>query len=195
MSGFIYSLYLLDISIELADILRKPFTSVPPRANLKEVLLLPLERKIPLLPPKYDKLKDKLELTEVQMSLLFTRSEKGSADLIWDKCLSRIIYPQAVGQTEQSFISCWNDSIRATLKFFLPEIDCDRNTSCNSSTLTNRPDLVALYNSKCLFRGEEKGPNDSDDPRQELVDKLNGWDYEGEMLFLVVCCCNILVVL
>ena len=35
-----------------------------------------------------------------------------------------------------------------------------------------RPDFAFLLQENCPFRGEEKGPDNPDDPRVELVDKL-----------------------
>ncbi|CAG8671964.1 9307_t:CDS:2, partial [Paraglomus brasilianum] len=52
----------------------------------------------------------------------------------------------------------------------------NRNTSLHTSTRRYRPDLSYLALDACLARGEEKGPDNDDDPGEELVSKLT-WTY------------------
>jgi hypothetical protein len=40
-----------------------------------------------------------------------------------------------------------------------------------------RPDFALLVQNVCVFRGVEKGPENREDPRAELVDKLS-WVYK-----------------
>jgi hypothetical protein len=85
--------------------------------------------------------------------------------------------PDAHG-TEDSFHSFWDAMIRHIIDAILG-IDCVsiRNSNKQTSTHILRPDFGAIIRTLCLFRGEEKSPSSSDDPRKELVDKLKDWVY------------------
>ena len=79
--------------------------------------------------------------------------------------------------TEDSFHSIWHDNIGKTLGLVLLG-EAIRNSNHHTSTALKRPNYGFLLNGKkCLFRGEEKAPGSSEDPRVELLDKLV-WTYD-----------------
>lgn len=52
-----------------------------------------------------------------------------------------------------------------------------RDSSHYIATGSLYPDYGFLINQFCVFRGEEKGPENFTDPRKELMDKLQ-WAYD-----------------
>ncbi|EFJ13530.1 hypothetical protein SELMODRAFT_424394 [Selaginella moellendorffii] len=92
-----------------------------------------------------------------------------------------VIKPPEVGTTEFSYIPFWNMLIHESIKGYLQtsvSLTFDRNTNCETRTLSQLPDYVgyvgALYS---LFRGEEKAVRGPGNPKQELMDKLV-WVYK-----------------
>ena len=95
--------------------------------------------------------------------------------------------PSPLG-TEDSFHCFWDILIRNVVAAIVPvdKLDQNRKSSVNASTLQRRPDLVVLIENLCLFRGKEKGPlNKNEDPKSELMDKLDGWVYHPLHIYLV----------
>jgi hypothetical protein len=66
----------------------------------------------------------------------------------------------------------WDDHIRKILGLLLPNGLGIRSSSLPTSIQKLRPDFDFLLRNVCLFRGEEKSPTNSDDPKAELSDKL-----------------------
>lgn len=82
------------------------------------------------------------------------------------------------GHTEQSFIYFRDALISQTLVYVLGNVgDYTRNSNHNTSTGRQRPDYSFCIKGHCVFRGEEKAPYSTEDPRSELVKKLN-WSYD-----------------
>jgi hypothetical protein len=79
--------------------------------------------------------------------------------------------------TENAFISFWDKNVRDVLEALLPGGTAIRNSNHHTSTLANRPDFGFIYNQICPFRGEEKSPTNTDDPKAELSQKLT-WVYD-----------------
>jgi hypothetical protein len=79
--------------------------------------------------------------------------------------------------TEDSFIHFWDKNVRDILELILPQGRSTRNSSQHTATGSLRPDYAFLLNKLCPFRGEEKAPQNDDDPKKELADKL-AWAYE-----------------
>ena len=85
--------------------------------------------------------------------------------------------------------SFWDDNIRKLLEHLIPEGKTIRNGNQHTEKRKLRPDFGFLLKKICPFRGEEKGPDNSEDPKAELADKLN-WVYDsapymlGEQLVL-----------
>lgn len=88
--------------------------------------------------------------------------------------------PIPTADTEDSFHHFWDTMIEEPLRFFYdgPWL-AERNKSGEGSSSGTRPDKVARFgfNSCALWRGEEKGPITSGDPKMELISKLV-WSYK-----------------
>lgn len=78
--------------------------------------------------------------------------------------------------TEDAFHSFWDQNIRQVLELLVPLGTSIRNSSKHTITRALRPDYAFLLNNMCPFRGEEKPPGSTDDPKAELADKLV-WSY------------------
>ena len=87
--------------------------------------------------------------------------------------------------TEYSYVYFWDSNIRAILERLLPAAKILRNSSHHTSTANLRPDLALLLEALCVLRGEEK-PDDTDDPKGELRDKLL-WVYDDAPYLLGEC--------
>ena len=81
------------------------------------------------------------------------------------------------GGTERAFIHFWDDNIRGVVELLLPTGRSMRNSSEHTATMRCRPDYAFLVNNFCPFRGEERSPESTADPKQELADKL-AWAYD-----------------
>ncbi|KAF8572904.1 hypothetical protein K439DRAFT_1643341 [Ramaria rubella] len=62
-----------------------------------------------------------------------------------------------------------------------------RNSNKHAETKKMRPDFGFLVQNVCVFRGEEKGPENPEDPRAELADKLM-WVYNPAEYMLGYYC-------
>jgi hypothetical protein len=82
--------------------------------------------------------------------------------------------PLNVAGTKNSFIHLWDTNIRCIIETLELSGSNNRNTSQHTET---RPDFFFILSEKCPFRGEEKGPENSEDPKDELRVKLV-WAYD-----------------
>ncbi|KAF8508186.1 hypothetical protein BU17DRAFT_56879 [Hysterangium stoloniferum] len=78
--------------------------------------------------------------------------------------------------TEDSFHSFWDKNVRDVLELIIPNGRSTRNSSLHTATGSLRPDYAFLLNKLCPFRGEEKAPGSTDNPKAELAKKLT-WAY------------------
>ena len=106
---------------------------------------------------------------ENDINTLFTI---GVSDTKFTPFTSAVLYSPPSGGTEDSFISFWDDNIRKIVELLVPSGRSIRNSNRYTETKKLRPDLGFLLDTACPFRGEEKGPEDTTDPKAELVDKL-----------------------
>ena len=95
------------------------------------------------------------------------------------------MFPPMRGETEDSWHVFWDSVITVPLHKFCPSLNFSRNSNQGSSTSTKRPDLVCTIDGIAVFRSEEKGPNATSDPAEELVDKLE-WTYTGSKNTIVL---------
>jgi len=109
------------------------------------------------------------------LSQFFVTSDKASFRT-WAECIQPIAKPPVIGTTEDSFHAFWDALIVNPFRVGYPQGVYNRNTSLHTSTRRYRPDLSYLVLDACLARGEEKGPDNDDDPGEELVSKLT-WTY------------------
>ncbi|CAG8724111.1 11588_t:CDS:2, partial [Funneliformis mosseae] len=95
---------------------------------------------------------------------------------VWDQCIVDIARPPVTGTTEDSYHAFWDALIIKPMLIGCPEAVYNRNTSKYKSTGLCRPDTSCLISGACLVRGEEKGPENSEDPAKELTSKMK-WTY------------------
>jgi len=74
--------------------------------------------------------------------------------------------------TEEFFRGFWDSNIKDVVSLFLQEGSSIRNSNFNTQIRNMRPDFGLLVQDVCVFRGEEKGPGNPEDPKAELADKL-----------------------
>ncbi|TFK17847.1 hypothetical protein FA15DRAFT_300792 [Coprinopsis marcescibilis] len=80
--------------------------------------------------------------------------------------------------SESNFISAWDRNIRFIVERCVPYGTSFRNSNSHTATRDLRPDYGFLIRKTCPFRGEEKGPENTADPREELSEKLI-WMYKS----------------
>ncbi|KAF8513568.1 hypothetical protein BU17DRAFT_95259 [Hysterangium stoloniferum] len=105
--------------------------------------------------------------------------------------------PSATG-TKDFVRGFWDKNIKDVIELVLQQGQSIRNSNHNMETKNMCPDFGLLVQNVCVFRGVEKGPGNSEDPRAELVDKLTwvyspaeyllGYYYCGFTLMLVAIC-------
>ncbi|XP_002976437.2 uncharacterized protein LOC9648867 [Selaginella moellendorffii] len=151
--------------------------AVPDLALLKEFLVSkPAGLCFPLSPARYATLKSH------DLAGMFGKGTPNSYCVDLENLLAlSVIKPPGVGITEFSYIPFWNMLIHEAIKGYLQTsvpFTFDRNTNCETQTLSQLPDYVgyvgALYS---LFRGEEKVVRGPGNPKKELMNKLV-WVYK-----------------
>ena len=155
-------------------------TTLPTLAELAEVVDRPLsdDEKIPVPADRLEELvSPSFETRDICTSddvrLVFCA---GHGNNILDTLFFTAVQTPPSGGTENSFISFWDRNIRDILEFLVPEGKSTRNSSMNTATRSLRPDYAFLLNKLCQFRGEEKAPESTEDPKEELATKL-AWVY------------------
>jgi len=94
-----------------------------------------------------------------------------------NKFFSAVAEAPPTGGTEDSFHYFWDNNVRAVLQLLFPNGRSTRNSNLHTATRLLRPDYAFILNKLCPFRGEEKAPESTGDPKKELADKL-AWAYE-----------------
>ncbi|GJJ14384.1 hypothetical protein Clacol_008648 [Clathrus columnatus] len=79
--------------------------------------------------------------------------------------------------TKDSYHGFWDRNINDIIAAILPDGKMQRNSNRDTATKGLRPDYAFLLNRFCLFRGEEKAPNSTGNPKAELAEKLH-WVYD-----------------
>jgi hypothetical protein len=122
--------------------------------------------------------------TQSDVELLF---RLGAGNIMCDKIAAAIVEgsPPMDG-TEDSFHSFWDRNIREILEIILPRGRSIRNSNLNAETGVLRPDYAFLLKRLALFRGEEKSPNNRNNPKTELSAKLM-WAYRPAPYILGEC--------
>lgn len=93
------------------------------------------------------------------------------------KIFNIVSTPPPPDGTESSFHYFWDANIRNVLELLIPTGRSIRDSNENTETGRLRPDFGFLVNGLCTFRGEEKAPGNTENPKQELGNKLN-WVYD-----------------
>lgn len=110
---------------------------------------------------------------------IFVAHDEISCEELYESLIATLFKPPTYNTTEDSFHGFWDAIIKKPLELFHPEIEFDRNTSKGASTGNCRPDFIARLEGIAIFRGEEKGAENSiENPEMELVSKLD-WKYDG----------------
>ena len=167
--------------------------SQPVCAETVETLLIHLQRplveeeKIPIGQEDFDDLCPHLPfeysgnaLSAEQVSTLFRVSDDERASDAYLLCQYAIKISES-GGTKRFYHAMYDVNISRVLKFILSratDTKSIRYRNENTSTDLKRPDYGLLLYGHCILRGEEKGDDESGDPRRDLVDKLVRWTYK-----------------
>lgn len=163
--------------------------AVPDVVTLLGHIQTPLQEdeKVPISQEDFDYLVQKFELTAHNISLkaenvskLFRVSDDEEARPIVTRFMYNLdlITWQYLSETEESFIYSWDVNISSIIRTILLDGTSIRNGNHNPNTALKRPDYGFLINHHCLFRGEERGPNSTENPEIELVAKLGDFSYQ-----------------
>jgi len=163
-----------DLYISTRDMLKMIPNFLIHRENLLAYLQRPFLKAIEIHPINYNRYFQP-ELSTNFLEPFFTSSFNASMR-VWNEFLVNISNPPSTGTTEDSFHAFWDALIVKPLIIGCPNGIYNRNTSRHITTGLFRPDTSYLLNGACLMRGEEKGPENTDDPADELISKLT-WTY------------------
>ncbi|GJJ15307.1 hypothetical protein Clacol_009583 [Clathrus columnatus] len=114
--------------------------------------------------------------TANDVALLFRTSDYG-ADVTLTRFYTAVILHPPLEGTGERYHGFWDRNINDIIEFLVPNGKAQRNSNQNTATKNLRPDYAFLLNRFCPFRGEEKAPNSTDDPKAELSKKLE-WVYD-----------------
>ena len=156
-------------------------TRIPSIAELKAFVDKPLldNEKIPLDPERFQSLINMTTpggdwCSREDVESLFC-SEEGNSVL--DQFFFVVSEAPPRSGTESSFHSFWDANVRKILELLLPGGWSTRDGSRHTATGSLRPDFAFILSKLCPFRGEEKPPGSTDDPKAELSSKL-AWAYD-----------------
>ncbi|GJJ06718.1 hypothetical protein Clacol_000914 [Clathrus columnatus] len=114
--------------------------------------------------------------TAADVAVLF-RASNHESDMALARFYTAVIsHPPSEG-TEDRYHSFWDRNINDIIEVILPNGKPQRNSNRNTATKALRPDYAFLLRGFCPFRGEEKAPNSTGDPKAELAEKLE-WVYD-----------------
>lgn len=152
---------------------------LPTIAELASFVDRPLsdDEKIPISADRLRALVSQIDIRDVctfdDVRLLF---RTGHGSTLLDTLFFTVAQPPPSSGAENSFISFWDRNVRDVLELLVPAGYSTRNSNLHMATRALRPDYAFLLDNLCLFRGEEKAPANTDDPKQELANKL-AWAY------------------
>jgi len=122
-------------------------------------------------PDTYRRLRS--EFGESVVTNYFESASGDFAGRLYDQYIARILYPQAKGPTEAACHGYWDSVVNTIPRIF--GYETSRDTNHRTTTGGDRPDFIVYINNRAVFRGEEKGPSTSGDPKKELTSKLSEW--------------------
>ncbi|KAF8512677.1 hypothetical protein BU17DRAFT_53952, partial [Hysterangium stoloniferum] len=123
---------------------------------------------------------------EEDVAILFKKSESDVLSPLNNLYKAVVESPSATGNKD-FFHGFWDKNIKDVIELILQQGQSIRNSSQNMETKKMRPDFGLLVQNVCVFRGEEMGPGNSEDPRAELADKLT-WVYNPAEYLLGYYC-------
>ncbi|KAG8810560.1 hypothetical protein FRC18_003997, partial [Serendipita sp. 400] len=165
---------------------RQPI-AVPEVVTLLGHLRTPLseEEKVPISQAEFDHLvtiynpdSPKSELRAENVAALFRDTDDEEAHSILVTFESALAWSPPASRTESAFHAIWDNNISRIIGTVLFDGNFIRDSDQNTNTALKRPDYGFLIKKYCLFRGEEKPPDSSDNPKQELIEKLVDFPYQ-----------------
>ena len=171
---------------EAADILnswraKRIKTQLPSLEALPEILNEPLAEaeKLTISTEAYEDLISRLYeqvdfCSEADVAVLFKKAKTDTLSPLTPLYTAAVESPSPTG-TEDSFHGFWDQNIAKVVKLLLPTGLSIRNSNRHTETRKFRPDSGFLYENICVFRGEEKGSENDEDPKVELSDKITSW--------------------
>eukprot|EP00027_Filamoeba_sp_ATCC50430_P010109 CAMPEP_0168543294 /NCGR_PEP_ID=MMETSP0413-20121227/1807_1 /TAXON_ID=136452 /ORGANISM="Filamoeba nolandi, Strain NC-AS-23-1" /LENGTH=572 /DNA_ID=CAMNT_0008573233 /DNA_START=50 /DNA_END=1768 /DNA_ORIENTATION=- len=178
LAGLLKQLNIKDPSLEILQVLQTMTETVPPLADLAKFLHTSLPKKIPLKEQTFSNWAQRVSVPDVTMETVFERSTHVHCENLISFLETSLIAMPPRGPTEDSWHAFWDTIITFPLLKFCPSLKYTRNSNRGTSTSSKRPDLVCTVNGLAVFRSEEKGPDSTADPAEELQDKLH-WNYQG----------------
>lgn len=107
---------------------------------------------------------------------LHTFSHHERAEALYGKFYSALLdNPPNDDATKYSFVTFWDTNIHKIIEALIPDGVFIRNSNCHMSTYAQWPNFGFLYLNVCPFRGEEKSPSNTDDPRVSLAIRWHGY--------------------
>jgi hypothetical protein len=167
---------------------------LPPVNELSRFLDTPLHEraKIPVDRYQFDSLtSNSLDnmIQKADLHKLFRVDDQERAEALYRRASSALDNsPPPHDGTEHVFISFWDSNIRGVIEALISGGVSIRDGSCHLCTASQKPSFGFLYHNVCAFRGEEKAPNNPDDPRAELSNKM-AWTYDPAPYVLGEVCC------
>ena len=149
------------------------------------------DEKIPITQSEFDKLlstpaPDICDLSDVRSLFRIGESLNHSRLKVIIFAIQKTPFSISGSASERSYISGWDLNIRHIIETLERSGHSDRNTSEHTATRNLRPDYSHTIDEKCVFRGEEKGPQSWEDPKEELGSKLV-WVYDPAPYVLGRC--------
>jgi hypothetical protein len=155
--------------------------ALPPVNELSRFLDTPLyERaKIPVMQRQFESfISNKLDdmISKKDLEKLFRVDDREHAEAIYRRVSSALDDSPPYGASgPREFISFWDGNIRKIIETLIPVGRSIRDDCCHRSN--QKPSFGFLYHQVCVLRGEEKAPNDLDDPKTGLSGKMT-WTYD-----------------
>lgn len=115
-------------------------------------------------------------ISKKDLEKLFRVYDREHAETIYRLVSSALDYSPPYGASgPRGFISFWDGNIRKIIETLIPIGKSIRDDCCHPSN--QNPSFGFLYHQFCVFRGEEKAPNDLDDPKTGLSGKMT-WTHD-----------------
>ena len=149
---------------------------IPPIQDLLGFIQQPLldEERIPISQELYDQLisssySNPCNANDVQA--LF-RIDKPDTHCRIEPIIHAIVFSPHVTGNESSYHHIWDTNIRSIIEVLEISGKSNRDSTRSTETRELRPDYSFILKKRCPFRGEEKGPDNTEDPKAELSSKL-----------------------
>jgi hypothetical protein len=172
-----------NVTAEILRLWLGEVRSLPPVADLLRLLDTPFDgrAKIPLDRYRFEafvsnplQLSDSIQREDVEIRIDDHERAESLYGLFYAAVMNN---PPNNDATESAFHSFWDHNIREIMEALIPGGISIRDSCQHTSTDSRRPDFGFLYLNVCPFRGEEKSPTNTEDPRAELREKM-AWTYD-----------------